>query len=245
MATGPRLILDIGEKRFPGVAEPLFSGLRLDIAPSSVVALIGASGIGKSTLLRMIAGIDRDFSGSITVDGAPAAATPTPGFVFQDPRLLPWLTAADNIRAVNPQCTREQAGRALERVGLSGAAQLYPHQLSGGMQRRVALARALAVNARLLLLDEPFVSLDRALVTEMHALVAGIASETRPTVVFVSHLADDAARLADRAIVVDFRPARVVADIALPLPPDRRDAVVLAEYRRLLDEQLSTARFTS
>lgn len=245
MATGPRLILDIDEKRFPGAPLPLFSRLRLEIGPASVVALIGASGIGKSTLLRMIAGIDRDFAGRITVDDVAAASAPTPGFVFQDPRLLPWLTAADNIRAANPQYTREQAGRALEQVGLSDAANLYPHQLSGGMQRRVALARALAVNARLLLLDEPFVSLDRPLVAEMHGLVAQIVGGTRPTVVFVSHLADDAARLADRVILLKSRPAQILADIILPLPPDRRDEAVLSQYRALLDGQMTAARFTS
>ena len=235
MATGPRLNLSITEKRFPGAPGPLFAGLRLDVEPSSVVALVGPSGIGKSTLLRMIAGIDTDFSGSIAVDGIAAARAPTPGFVFQDPRLLPWLTATDNIRAADPRCTPEQAEKALGLVGLAGSGTLYPHQLSGGMQRRVALARALVVNARLLLLDEPFVSLDRTLVAEIHQLFRDIVADARPTVVFVSHLTDDAARLADRAILLDHRPATVVADIALPTPPAERDAAVLADYRRLLE----------
>ena len=235
MATGPRLNLSIAEKRFAGAPSALYAGLEIEIAPSSVVALIGPSGIGKSTLLRMIAGIDADFSGSITVDGMAAAVAPTPGFVFQDPRLLPWLTAADNIRAADPQCTAEQAGKALDLVGLGGSGELYPHQLSGGMQRRVALARALVVNARLLLLDEPFVSLDRTLVAEIHELFGRIIAEARPTVLFVSHLTDDAARLADRAILLDHRPAVVVADIALPVPPAQRDETVLAQYRKMLD----------
>jgi len=103
------------------------------------------------------------------------------------------------------------------------------------MQRRVAMAPALAVNARLLLLDEPFVSLDRTLVGEMHLLFSRLIAEGRPTVVFVSHLTDDAARLADRAILLDHRPARIVADIALPIPPAARDAAVLGQYRTLLD----------
>lgn len=237
MATGPQLKIDVDEKRFAGATAALYSGLRLDIAPSSTVALVGPSGVGKSTLLRMIAGIDSDYAGSIAIDGVTASAAPTPGFVFQDPRLLPWLTAAGNIRAVDPRCTKAQAKAALERVGLAGADGLYPHQLSGGMQRRVALARGLAVNARLLLLDEPFVSLDRTLVTEIHQLFGSIVEKTRPTVVFVSHLTDDAARLADRAILLDGRPAMVIADIALPVPPAERDATVLAQYREMLDSR--------
>lgn len=235
MATGPRLSIDIGEKRFAGVGAALYRDLHLDIAPATTLALVGPSGIGKSTLLRMIAGIDDDFTGAITIDGTPAPAASTPGFVFQDPRLLPWLTAEDNIRAADPRCTKSDALEALDRVGLSGSAALYPHQLSGGMQRRVALARALAVNSGLLLLDEPFVSLDRTLVTEIHLLFRRLVEEARPTVVFVSHLTDDAARLADRAILLDHRPAVVVADIALSVPPAKRDASVLAEYRTTLD----------
>lgn len=235
MATGPRLILNIAEKRFDSAGVALLEALQVDIAPSSVVALIGPSGIGKSTLLRMIAGIDQRFVGSILLDGQPAAQAPTPGFVFQDPRLLPWLTAEQNIRAARVTCSAEDVAQALAWIGLEQSANLYPHQLSGGMQRRVALARALVVNARLLLLDEPFVSLDRVLVIEMHQLFARLVAKTRPTVVFVSHLADDAARLADRVILLDHRPARIVADIALPVPQGERDDVVLAEYRRMLD----------
>ncbi|SEP64656.1 NitT/TauT family transport system ATP-binding protein/sulfonate transport system ATP-binding protein [Devosia sp. YR412] len=238
MATGPGLNIAVDEKRF-GSGAPLFAGLHLQIAPSSVVALIGPSGVGKSTLLRMIAGIDAHFTGSITVDGMAAAAAPVPGFVFQDPRLLPWLTAADNIRAAAPACTEAQAVTALERVELGDAEMLYPHQLSGGMQRRVALARALAVNAGLLLLDEPFVSLDRDLVSEMHRLFRHVVDAERPTVLFVSHLIDDAIRLADRVLLIDHRPARVVADIALPKAPAERDETVLAAYRHMLERQPS------
>jgi len=208
MAHGPGLTISIAEKRFPGADAPLFADFRLDIAPGSVVALHGPSGVGKSTLLRLIAGIDRDLTGSITVAGVPAHQASPPGFVFQDPRLLPWLTARDNIRAAHPAMSRQTADAALARVGLAAAANAWPHALSGGMQRRVALARALATNPHYLLLDEPFVSLDRALVSEMHDLLADIIATSGATVLFASHLPDDAARLANRVITLAGRPAR-------------------------------------
>lgn len=209
--SGPELRIEIEGKRFD-ILPPLLSGFSLTVAPSSVVALVGASGVGKSTLLRMIGGIDTRFDGRVAVDGVPAAEAPPPGFVFQDPRLLPWLTALDNIRVVRKQTTRDEAVEMLRRVGLSGYEDAFPHQLSGGMQRRVAIARAFSVNSRLLLLDEPFVSLDRTLVKEVEALLQGLLDATRPTTVFVTHLPEDAAMLADRAVVLAGRPARIVAD---------------------------------
>jgi len=215
MAPGPRLTIAIAEKRFPGVAEPLFADFRLDIAPGSVVALHGPSGIGKSTLLRLVAGIDQDFTGTITVDGEPAHRTPPPGFVFQDARLLPWRTARDNVRAAHSAMTSDTADAALSRVGLAPYAHAFPHALSGGMQRRVALARALATNPHLLLLDEPFISLDRALVEDMHALLASLIAATGATVLFASHHPEDAARLATRVVTLAGRPARVVTDDGL------------------------------
>ncbi|HWV21465.1 MAG TPA: ATP-binding cassette domain-containing protein [Devosia sp.] len=230
MATGPGLILSIDEKRYPGSALPTLAGFRAEIAPGSVTAILGPSGIGKSTLLRIIAGIDRDYSGHVTIEGKPATETSPPGFLFQDPRLLPWLTTLDNIRTAGTGVSTEKAMAALGRTGLAEHAQLYPHQLSGGMQRRAALARALALNAGLLLLDEPFVSLDRALVGEMHALIASIADAERPTMVLVSHIAEDAAQLADRVLILSGKPVRIAADIALPRPRERRDRAILDNY---------------
>jgi ABC-type nitrate/sulfonate/bicarbonate transport system ATPase subunit len=234
MAPGPGLSISIAERRFPGIAPPLFVDFRLDIAPGSVVALCGPSGIGKSTLLRLIAGIDRDFAGSIAIDGIPAHEAPPPGFVFQDPRLLPWRTARDNIRAAAPTISAQTADAALAQVGLADHAAFWPHQLSGGMQRRVAIARAFATNPRLLLLDEPFISLDRALVDDMHQLLADRIAASGATVIFASHTPADAARLADRVITLAGRPATIAQDLTFPLPPAQRDAATTEAYARQL-----------
>lgn len=218
MATGLGIKIRIREKRFGPKAPPLFSDFALDIAPQSVTVLVGRSGVGKSTLLRLIAGIDKEFDGEIEVGGAPAKDAPPPGFVFQDARLLPWLTAIDNLAAVAPEVPMSHLHYLLDGMGLHGSENAFPYQLSGGMQRRVALARALSVNARLLLLDEPFVSLDRALVEEMQDLFLDLVEEERPTVVMVTHLAEDAVRLADREVTLEGRPARIVADRSLERP---------------------------
>lgn len=233
MAPGPGLTIDIAEKRFAGTTA-LFADLRLDIAPGSVVALFGPSGIGKSTLLRLIAGIDRDFAGSITIDGIPAHAAPPPGFVFQDARLLPWLTARDNIRAASPSMSAQAADAALARVGLADDATAWPHALSGGMQRRVALARAFAINPRLLLLDEPFISLDRALVDDMHQLIADLAASSGATIIFASHHPEDAARLTTRVITLAGRPATIANDLSFERLPGQRAGATTAAYAQQL-----------
>lgn len=236
MAPGPGLSISIAEKRFPGTTPPLFVDFRLEIAPGSVTALFGPSGVGKSTLLRLIAGIDRDFAGTIVIDGIPAHEAPPSGFVFQDPRLLPWLTARDNIRAAGATMSAEIADLALAQVGLADHATAWPHQLSGGMQRRVALARAFATNPRLLLLDEPFISLDAALVDDMHQLLADRIAAAGPTVIFASHNPAEVARLADRVITLAGRPATIARDLTFPLPPTQRDTATTAAHA----DQLAT-----
>ncbi len=237
MASGPGIKIRLKEKRFANSDVPLFKGLDLDIAPASVTSLVGPSGVGKSTLLRMIAGIDTDFDGEVSVGGVPAREAPPPGFVLQDARLLPWLTALDNIRAVAPHIEPAQALALLDRVGLHGTANAFPHELSGGMQRRVALARAMSVNASLLLLDEPFVSLDRLLVVELQTLFLELVEAERPTVVLVTHLAEDAARLADRAVVLEGRPAHIVSDMSIDIPRLHRSAADHAELGQRIAEK--------
>lgn len=240
MAHGVAVSIDIRAKRFDGATGLLFAGLRLDVAEGEVLALVGPSGVGKSSLLRMIAGLDSEFDGRITVFGEPATEAGPPGFVFQDPRLLPWLGAADNIRAVSPATSMEEAVSLLGEMGLAGYETALPGSLSGGMQRRVALARALAVQPRLLLLDEPFVSIDRKLVRELHDVIGRIAEQRRPTMILVSHDPEDAARLADRIIQLQGRPARIIAETRVDTPRAERDPSrvlgIVAELEAKADE---------
>jgi NitT/TauT family transport system ATP-binding protein/sulfonate transport system ATP-binding protein len=235
MARGPRLKIDIVEKRFAAAADPVLANISIEVEPGRIVAVLGRSGIGKSTLLRLVAGIDRAFSGSITLDGVGVSEAPPAGFVFQDPRLLPWLTAVNNVRAGNVHMSHQRALELLAQVGLGANALDYPHQLSGGMQRRVALARALAASSGLLLLDEPFVSLDRALASEMRELLAQIIAASGATVLIVTHEPQDAVILADRVIVLTGHPASFSSDLVLDAPRGRRDAAILIDYASKLE----------
>lgn len=183
--------VDIQSKSFGGV--PVLGPMRFEIARGETVALLGPSGIGKSTLLRIVTGIDRDFAGRVERPEAQA-------IVFQEPTLLPWRSALDNLLLIHPGLGVETARAALDRVGLAGKAALFPGQLSLGQQRRLALARAFAGRPDFLVMDEPFVSLDAEAAASMLSLTQELIAEHRPATLFVTHAPAEADALADRVL---------------------------------------------
>ena len=196
------------------------------IAAGEFVAILGPSGSGKSTMLRMIAGLDHPTSGSVNVTRPPRIA-----YVFQDAHLLPWRNVLRNVElplelsGIDRGERESRALAAIEQVGLADAIRRYPAQLSGGMRMRVSLARALATNPELLLLDEPFAALDEITRQHLDDQLRALWTERRMTVLFVTHSIIEAAFLADRAIVLTRRPARIVVDHKLDLPAERMPAL--------------------
>lgn len=187
------------------------------VRPAEFVCITGPSGAGKTTLLRLILGIDADFQGSIrSPDGRIAA-------VFQEPRLLSWRTVEDNLRLALPHdLAGTQLSPLLELLGLGGTEKLYPDELSLGMARRVALARAFAVQPALLILDEPFVSLDDTTATRLRHVLIDIWSARPATVLMVTHNLREALELADRIFVLSPRPGTILADHRLDTPRQDR-----------------------
>lgn len=199
----------------------LYRDFRLDVADRSFVALLGASGLGKTTLLNMIAGVDRDFTGEVRFSGA---QSPRIAYAFQSPRLLPWRTVLENV-TLPLKGDRESVERArgvLAEMGLADAGDVYPERLSLGMQRRVALARAFALEPELLLMDEPFVSLDETNADRLRDLLAELIERRPTTVLFVTHDSREAVRLADRIVVLEGPPARAVRDVRVELTAEKR-----------------------
>lgn len=177
----------------------VLNGLDLEIAPGEFVALIGRSGTGKSTLLRALAGLDRDVAGHGRIEVPEAVSV-----VFQDSRLLPWKRVLDNVVFGLRGADATGRGRqALAEVGLAGRERAWPYELSGGEQQRVSLARSLVREPRLLLADEPFGALDALTRIRMHALLRKLCEAHRPAVLLVTHDVDEAITLADRVIVLD------------------------------------------
>jgi len=218
--------------------------LSLDIADKEFVCVLGSSGCGKTTLLRLIAGLDQDREGQIILDGEEMhGSSPKIGFVFQEYSLFPWRTVIDNIvfglemNGVGREERYRTAERYLELVGLKQFRNSYPSELSGGMRQRVAVARALALEPVLLLMDEPFGALDAQTRNMLQKELLEIWEKTRKTIVFITHSVDEAVFLADRIIVLTPRPGRVcqIFPIDLKRPRDRTSVEFAQVRRQVLD----------
>lgn len=231
----------------PAAGEVLaLEGVDCAVAEGEFVCILGPSGCGKSTLLNILAGLDRDFGGRVSVRGLtlqPGAAPPyRVGYIFQDPRLLPWLTVRQNVEfalRARRVPTSEWAGRVanyISMVGLTGFEGAHPHQLSGGMRQRASIARALAIEPDVLLMDEPFSGLDELTARDMRAELTKIWLQRHKTVVFVTHNPYEAAFLADRVLIMAGRPGRFQREVAITIarPRESDDPRVLGLARDLI-----------
>ena len=206
------------EKHFD--AGPVLSGITLDVADGEFLSVVGVSGCGKTTLLRIIGGLERASSGQVLVYGEPVVrASRKTGFVFQDHRLLPWLTVEGNIKLALDHNTPDQDGivrQNLELVKLQDFGDSYPRQLSGGMAQRVSIARALANRPRLLLLDEPFGALDAMTRIHMQQALREIWQKEKITMILITHDVEEAIYLGERVVVLSSRPGRIKQIVDIP-----------------------------
>ncbi|WP_437479226.1 ABC transporter ATP-binding protein [Sorangium sp. So ce1014] len=211
---------------------PVLDGLNLTIEPGEFVSIVGTSGCGKSTLLKLVIGLDDDYQGEILVGGSRVRGTSLDrGIVFQEHRLFPWLTIEQNVALglENSTLSSDEKARAVKEhialVGLSGFERAYPHQLSGGMAQRAAIARGLVNRPSILLLDEPFGALDALTRTKLQQELQRIWQQEGITMVLVTHDVEEAVFLGDRVVVLQPRPGRIkrVVPVGVPHPRDRTD----------------------
>ena len=232
-------------KSFPHNGKPLevLHDVSLTVSEGEFVCLLGPSGCGKSTIVHLIAGLERPDAGQILVDGEPVAGPdPSRVVVFQDAALFPWLSVLGNVEfglrmaGVAPRQRRDRAMEYIRLVHLSKFVHAYPHQLSGGMKQRVALARALALQPAILLLDEPFASLDAQTRSVLQNELLEIWELARPTILFVTHNVREATGLADRVYVISSRPGRIrdAQAITVPRPRHAENPVLQAHQHRIL-----------
>ncbi|HTP77132.1 MAG TPA: ABC transporter ATP-binding protein [Rhizomicrobium sp.] len=218
----PLLSLSGVSKRFDNGTQAI-ARLDMDVADGEFVSLVGPSGCGKSTALRIIAGLLAPDGGAVTFPGE----KPEIGFVFQEPTLMPWASALHNVRlpldleGMNRGEADDRAARAIRRVGLGGFEKAFPRELSGGMKMRVSIARAIAAEPRLLLMDEPFAALDELTRQALNDDLLALWGEDKLTVIFVTHSVYESTYLSSRVVVMTPRPGRVAADIKLSPPPGR------------------------
>lgn len=222
--------------------------INLDIREGEFICILGASGCGKSTLLSLLAGLNRVKSGEIFVDGKKLKGPGTDrAVVFQQYSLFPWLTVKGNVlfgikqsgRKIGKKERERLAMEQIENVGLSGAVNRYPSQLSGGMQQRVAVARALALESDILLMDEPFGAIDPRLRLELQELVSRLCTQNHKTVVFITHDIDEAILLADRIVVMEPGRIKSIIKVRFPHPRVREELSGTDEYEKLHRQLIS------
>jgi ABC-type nitrate/sulfonate/bicarbonate transport system ATPase subunit len=235
------LEIEINRKSYPdrgGQVHIALAGLSLCVQRGELVCVVGPSGCGKSTLLNVVGGLDTDVDGAVKMGGAvPQLGI---GFMFQEPRLMPWLTVLDNVRLVagNSDAAKARAGELLTAMELGDVMNAFPGSLSGGMQRRVALARAFVIDPVLLLMDEPFVSLDAPTATRLRNMLLNLWQRCNTTVLFVTHDLREALSLADRVCFLSGAPGQLVLDLPIDLPRPRSadDPRILALQTNLLQQ---------
>jgi NitT/TauT family transport system ATP-binding protein len=219
-------------RRVSGGDLQVLGEISLAVARGEIAALIGPSGCGKTTLLRIIAGLDADFEGTVRLP-----ARGRLGVVFQEPRLLPWRTVEENVRLAAPLASDAALDALFGTLELSAHRRHYPGELSLGLARRTALARAFAVEPELLVLDEPFVSLDAELAARLRAELAELVARKPVTTLLVSHDVDEVIGLADRVYLLSASPARVLADLPIQNPRSARSADDVAAIRSTLSRR--------
>src|SRR6186713_2068635 len=231
------LVLDRIGKTYPNGVHAL-ERVSLNVELGEIVAVVGGSGCGKSTLLRAVGGLDTPTQGTVTLDRERITAPHEKiGMIFQEPRLLPWLTVAGNVGfGLNdrPKAERERrVAEAIERVGLTDKANVWPRELSGGQAQRVAIARALVTRPEVLLLDEPFSALDAFTRIDLQDHLLDLWADTRPTLILVTHDVDEAVVLADRVLVMRPRPGRLFDQIEINLGrPRDRNSPLFENFKR-------------
>lgn len=231
-------------KTFKNAAEPALSDINLEIAEGEFICIVGPSGCGKSTLLNLIAGLEKPTEGTITLDGREVLGPGADRVVmFQEPALYPWLNVIDNVKfgmklAGVPKSEQEKrAEKYLKMVHLWDFREYAVHELSGGMKQRTALARALTMDSKIMLMDEPFSALDKQTINKLRAELEAIWEETRRTIIYVTHSVEEALYFADRIIILADRPGVVKSIVKINLPrPRQLDSEDFVDIRKhLLD----------
>jgi len=235
--------IEIKKKTFPLKTQNkqsenlIFKNLNFIIKKSQFVSIFGPSGCGKTTLLNIISGLDKDFDGSIQTLNSETNPNKNLSYMFQAPRLFPWLTAIENVKfPIKKKKNCEKiAFEFIKKIGLEKYKNQYPNRLSGGMQRRIALARAFAPNPNILLLDEPFISIDIKIANSLRKLLIKLWKKNKPIIIFVTHDLDEAIELADRICFLSNLPSKILLDYEVNLNrPRNQNSKKFIALRRLL-----------